>query len=887
VQFMLDRRLKDEAEKSGPAELRLQRADLFKALQQERTSESQTSRSVAASQGAAAAQSSMPRGFGHTFVTRYQLRVRHAVPDEQHELGDWSSWEVHPHSSLPRELEKREVTGGASAAHSKWYKVELPQPKGRGLVAGLAPQGESVQVSIRVGDGIKWSAWKNIKDITVCVHAPRPVRETDAALANWSGSVCTVSWPSVLAHPGLDHVEYQLMVVPDSAHLLPFVGAIVHAAACTEDPAKMKHTQKKTVRRSNSRWGSFVKGSPARVLGGQGTLVAGEDSSADSLTLEFKDLCPDLRYAFQVFARYPTVGPRSFNKIFEVSNIHRKPQGGEAIDEMQSLAASKESGPAIPGRLPGPVPPTPTQVSIIRFQEQEKMLGWLEDGNARVVVLTWSGLIPAADNPRTAASIKESWERKVSEEGGRLFEIQATEFGKNDSQDAADEGREWHPCPVATAPFTFEGVPCIVLRSLPFTMGKFRLFDPKMLAAGAATPPIVTVYEEVSPRPEAEMVALGQGAPRTMAARLKLPLASPLGTGSRATRYQIRFRAVGDPATPWTDLAIQMLNYDSSAAHLRGGQPEPAEALVREEDGLELGMVYQFQARLGDRCRLGTWSSSTSPLRFSVPLPVPSRGSGLKVSEGVESAEFSWAPFGPDEELAARMPGFRQLPIEYVLTVSGGISDAPVSSLVTRETKLTVGGLQPNTAYSAALVVRWARFGAVGQTGQDQEHMPLAAFVTQGRHPGQMTAELSVRLPTERIDGYGPVAPAVAKMNFAGEKETAVTIDLDPYYVPPRMQHYTADFVRKPSLPSPSKKADEKAEVANEAEQSGATGHTSSPGRPNSSGKKGLPALVPLPPPKFTTRDPISFAMNSPAPPSAIKPSLQRPSPRHKLDRDF
>eukprot|EP00434_Breviolum_minutum_P010930 symbB.v1.2.009636.t1/scaffold617.1/size180324/2 len=487
------------------------------------------------------------------------------------------------------------------------------------------------------------------------------------------------------------------------------------------------------------------------------------------------------------------------------------------------------------------------------------MQRWLQDGDGCLVLLTWQGLVPEAENPRQASILKLSGNNSTS---NKQYEVQAASFTPYASESA--EGREWIPCPVVSAAFPFEGTTCIAVRSLPFAIGQFRLFDPHTMRAGPATAPIVTVYERVEPPGTLEMVSKGDP-PRTLGVQLQIPLDMPKGTGSRASCCQIRFRTMGREESDYKELQPQSLP-ESGAIFGTGAQPRrEAFVVVREEDGLELGHVYEFQVRIGDRCRIGTWSRSFRPLRFALSLPVPLEGSGLKVVEQGDHAEISWTPFQPDVTLAAQLPGFANLPIEYTLSVLGGSCKEPLSSIVTSETRAVVHGLHPLTSYSTMLVARWSRFGKASAEGRDKDHVLMASFVTSGLGGKKVTAELSVRLPTEQLDGYGPVAPAKAKIPVQGGQPAAVTLDLDRYFVQPRLHHCSPDFVRKPTVPSQREVEDE--EIA--AESAGPPGK--------------LPSLVPMPPPKFTTRDPLSFALLTPGP-GASKPSGgPRPSPRRRL----
>ncbi|CAE7629147.1 GIP [Symbiodinium pilosum] len=529
----------------------------------------------------------------------------------------------------------------------------------------------------------------------------------------------------------------------------------------------------------------------ARLISGQARLLpenTGEEDAPEArVVLELTELCPDLQYAFQVLARYPTVGPRTFHKIYEVGKISRK----TVEAEFDSL-------------------PVPSQVPCSE-ENQEKMQRWLQD-ESRLVLLSWPGLVPEAGNPRQASlARKDGWDSV-----NKPYEVQAAPLSKGD----------WFPCPVVTAPFSLDGQVCVAVRSLPFAAGRFRLFDPRSLEAGPATRPLVACYERLEPC-RGEMVALG-AIPKTLGIRLRIPL-SDRSTSRLAALLQLRFRRIGHEASSWEELPAEGLR-DSS---------EEVLLVVREEDGLELGFVYEFQVRVGDDCRMGTWSQASHPVRFALTPPVPSEGGGLRVVEQGDTAELSWAPFRPDADLQAQLPGFRRLPIEYTLSVSGGEPASPVAVLCTTETSATVRGLRPLCAYSAHLSARWSRFGL-----PEEGHGALmAAFTTSGLGGSKLTAELSVR---------GSGSTTVARIPLEGLQPAAVTLDLDPYYLQPRLGHCKPDFVRKPSLPS--------SRSAQRTEEAQTSDSAAPHGDPH---KHSLPSLVPMPPPKFTTRDPLSFALRA------------------------
>jgi len=945
VQFSLDRRLADAVAAAGASPLRTQRQELDKQLQEEKAPNVSM---LVAQPGAAGAggggQPVWPRGFGHPFVTRYQLRVRYQKKKESEgtaagggaadaaasESTEWGAWEVHPEASLPKEVDRGVMGAGwfagsagnlrAANPQARWYSVEVPQMRGR----AYAP-GDVVQTSVRVGDGVKWSAWKGTKEVAIAVPPPRPAREGDMAKADWIGSLCTVTWPAAAGPIGLDTIEYQLMVEPDSSALPSRIGAVIIMPAATSrrdeglDPSGKLEGASPSSPEGNKRWrmarGTLLttgedrqanpRTSDIGLLGGgtplsppsssrranRGSVLGSPDDRAlqraeQLVSAEIRDLCTDLRYGFTVLARYPTVGPRTWTKIFEVAKV--------AWRAMPFVSPASQVGRAGEGVLR--VPPMPEQVPA---PEDGRLKRWHD---SRFVLLTWPGL-EVVDDARTAASMHLELQASEAARAGNDAASVRAAMAAADLQDAGQPGdrasgagdaeagqetsgeavggRAWRPCPDTIA-MTLDGVPCLAVRDLPFLVEQFRLFDTTQQRAGPVSRPFVTIYEAVSPAPPAELQALGKGAPRTLGIRLKLSLAAPGGTQHRATRYQVRFRALV-LSDEWEEL---------EPASLVPAQKDEVSILVREEDGLDLGPAYEFSVRVGDTCRLGPWSEPSRPLKFAVPGPEPPEHGGVRVMVEAEQAELSWPPFQPEASLKFRMPGFAKLPIEYTISVYGGSQDDPVTTFVTRQTQATVRSLAPATAYSAVLSARWTRFGAIGaeesttRPGADKLKSRtglMAAFVT-AQSSKRLMAELTLRVPSNKTGGLPGTAPAVASFPIDDLEPRAVTLDLDPYYshVQPAVRPLQIHNVRKPSVPpSPrgssrsgySRPIDVPVDVTAElaASQSlGGMGSTQdsfrSVGREEAyedtplSPRPMLPTLVPMPPPKFTTRDPMSFA---------------------------
>eukprot|EP00929_Paragymnodinium_shiwhaense_P109614 TRINITY_DN7608_c0_g1_i3.p1 TRINITY_DN7608_c0_g1~~TRINITY_DN7608_c0_g1_i3.p1 ORF type:complete len:1032 (-),score=256.57 TRINITY_DN7608_c0_g1_i3:107-3037(-) len=950
---------------AGAGELRAQREGLFEALQA--ADAAKHSASEKRHQGSSAVSSApvatLPRGFGHAFVTRYQMRIRYqtcqgagalasrqlleaeqealessrgvsqrsnseasspqvpgshpqsrgtAVSDADRLLAggeeNWGPWEVRPDAALPKEASAAATSAGAANRavraqqnpHAKQYITEVPL----GARSRALQVGEVLQVSVRVGDGFKWSEWRPSREVVVQLAPPRPAKERDSefARAEWLGEVCTVSWPCATAMAGLEEVEYQLIVKPDSMAVPSRIGAMVIGTAAgrggepgREDGASGPTSPEMRPRgepsggqmQSGARFISSLKGGGAD--GGPDLPKDGKARKSRNIlrgvdeprceAVELLDLCADLRYSFSVRARYPTVGPREFTQLWEVPMVAWKPLGSE-----RSAGESAAARRLLP------------QVEQVALPESRQFARWQD---LRLALLTWPGL-EEGSSAAGALEMKHLEVQAIELKDAGRFRRGATSGSGGFSDEIADDDHAWWPCSQYST-VAVNGTPCLAMRDLPFLVGKFRLFNTATQHAGPASKPMVTIYEALSPAPPAEMVALGRGIPRTLGVKLKLPLATTPGAQARATLCQVRFRALPTPSyrrnSAGTErnmtASVGSLAFDGAAAankemQERGDdweelEPAPLEEtlLVREEDGLELGPVYEFSVRIGDMCRLGPWSLPSKPLPFSVAPPMPMDNSGIRVEVEADSALLSWSPFQAEATLALRMPGFKQLPIEYTINIYGGklgegLAEQPLTTFVTTATEARVRSLTPATSYSATLSARWTRFdGADGTadsaSSKDSKRSLLAAFVT-ARSSRQLVAEVSVRMPG--------ATPAMVGFPVDGEIGLqAMTLDLDPYYASVQPPHLPHAYTRK-ALPPPKPRAGGAyAKTAEAAASDAATAAAPAadeeehPGDTSSGGGTKLPSLVvPAPPPRFSARNDYA---------ALERPGVAMPDPGH------
>jgi len=867
LHFSLDWRIADAAATVGSEILRDAHAELVKSIEHPSIPEAPVTNADLHGNASPVVTHSggpWPRGFSHAFVTRYQLRVRaqsHASVSSDNGNNEWSPWEAYPDIALPKEVDRSMRLGGwfaGSASGSirtgnpqaRWYAVEVSQGK-----TFVLQEGAVVQVAIRLGDGIKWSAWRNTKEIVISVQPPRPARDGDVAKAEWLGNVCRVSWPPASAPLGLDSIEYQLVVEPDSAQLPPRIGAMLVAPAAHvrrdtdgqggEAQLALRPLSKSRGAVSSSMlYNSIHFTASASGMHGSGgsnkqaltpitrdasnsAMTASEErdrfrTEQTNIMVEINDLCPQFRHGFSVLARYPMVGSRAFTRVFEVPRISQKSlqsllapclQIARSLDQSNTSAVA--ASPVSPVAVAAAIHlPRPEQVVIL--QDSPQLRRWDGNGRGRVVLLAWKGLEIAPDG---GANYLSSAGLEVQVAGVPLMSagrVGADIDFNNDSDRTVETGSlAWQPCGV-TAFTSVQGRPCAVIKDPPCLVQHFRLVDAVGMNVGPPSVPMVAFYERLVSPPTVELQVLGKKAPRALVVCIAFSLASSESTLRWATRIQVRFHVVSGSGEEdaWEEL-------DPSGLDLR--RRDEASVLVREEDGLELSCCYKFEVRLGDAYRWGPWSPSSHTMEFTLNPPVPQDGSGIKVEcDGVQ-AKLSWPPFKPQTALASRFPSMAEMPVEYSVDVHSGAQRELVASLVTRETSVNIRPLYPSTSYSAHLVARWTRFSSLSPPDDAGNHLS-AAFVTA--IPPQQLAIGASQCFSTGCTGL----PGLEK----GTPDGGVGVS-------GRGPPVTQKTVARPALPQ----------------------------------------LVPALPPKFAARDPLSYALFSPQEPTSARPSSlpRRPWP--------
>jgi len=367
-----------------------------------------------------------------------------------------------------------------------------------------------------------------------------------------------------------------------------------------------------------------------------------------------------------------------------------------------------------------------------------------------------------------------------------------------------------------------DGEPLVALRRPPFVVSHFRLVDAASLRAGPASAAMPAVYERVTAPPVASMRALGRGVPRALGAELRFVLGAEMGTHRWATLCQVRFRALGagkDEA--WDEMGEAPLGCAGGSGLMDDARE--ATVLVREEDGLDLGSVYEFAVRVGDSYRFGPWSTASRPMRFAVSPPCAREDASIRIQAEETSAVLSWDAFGPDAKLAARLPSFAQLPVTYTVSVFSGQARELVTRLdvlggcssEAQRSSVIIPSLLPGVSYSASLVATWSRFGSRCPF-ESGEGMPLLiAFTTRP-----------------------------SSTSLAGRGGISAEVD--------RTQQSAASRLLEPSSAQLSVLPKASADGASVLASSG-EGISAKTGRQ-------LPRLIPMPPAKFHARDPLTMA---------------------------
>jgi hypothetical protein len=308
---------------------------------------------------------------------------------------------------------------------------------------------------------------------------------------------------------------------------------------------------------------------------------------------------------------------------------------------------------------------------------------------------------------------------------------------------------------------------------------------------------------------------------------------------------QVRFRALGagkDKA--WDETGEVPL----SCAGGNGVTDDAREAtvLVRDEDGLDLGSVYEFAVRVGDSYRLGPWSAASRPLKFAVSPPCAREDASIRIQAEETNAVLSWEAFGPDAKLAARLPSFTQLPMTYTVSVYTGRTRELVTCLdvvggcssQAQCSSVKIPSLMPGTSYSASLVAAWNRFGSCCPFEFGEGRPLMVAFTTRpsSTSPGGHCEYL-------RSGGIS------AELHRTQQSTTSRFLELSPTEL---------------SVISMAS-GDDASVLATSGE--GISTRTD----------KQLPRLIPMPPAKFHARDPMTMA--TVPTPRADRPAYVR-SPR-------
>jgi hypothetical protein len=693
--------------------------------------------------------------------------------------------------------------------------------------------GDRYQASIRIGDGVKWSTWCATKEVIVRVPPPSLVKQTDKIMVDWVGARCKLTWPRAKAYGSLNSIEYELVAKPHSEVLAPHIVALINKPAAVEAP----DAQEAVKDACNS--------------------------------IELKDLCMDMVYDFVVSARYSTVGPREFTTIMTASKCRRREPGEEGdwidgvwvagkwvdgvfvpADETELLSRRMSDADA---KLRA-VPPVPFQVPV----PDDCLKRWQGDS---FVLVSWAGF------------------EHVNDLELLPFEVQYCKAGETD---------KWNPCPLVSMMKLKDGTPCIALRKLPCYLAQFRLLNPASGKAGGPSLEMVSMYEVVKPAPTIELKVLGTP-PKAVGLELQMMLKSPFRTQNLAKNSQVRFRAIGNKGSAdWNVLPdLADIVQDGSGA---------ATVLVREEDGLNLDTVYEFSVRVGDVSNMGPWSDSSKPFHFHIPAPVPpmvgDKSEGISVTTTHNSADLSWPAFKAESSGLDKWDCLDNLAVEYTVTVFASHLDEPISTFMTKETKVTVHALTPATAYSVKLSARWARFGSSSGERQNPgaagKYGLMCAFITSAS-PTTLVAELTAHMLGDLTHGGQPIHSVKVPIPRPGEAQRSACVDLNlsPYY---GGGHLKPACVRDPTRPPQVAAGYAISGDADITQYPDRNPQTASTAPPTAVGSARTPRKLPSLPGKFTPRDPmetlksLAFAPERPTGARPVRSRQRNPTGKETLD---
>merc|ERR1719329_1985330 len=132
---------------------------------------------------------------------------------------------------------------------------------------------------------------------------------------------------------------------------------------------------------------------------------------------------------------------------------------------------------------------------------------------------------------------------------------------------------------------------------------------------------------------------------------------------------------------------------------------------------------------------------------------------GISVMTTPTSVDLSWPTFKAEASGVDKWTCLDNLAVEYTVTVFTRHLNEPVSTFMTKETKLTVHALTPSTAYSVKLSARWARFGSSSgerqSPGKAGQSGLMCAFVT-GNAPTELVAEITMSMLSDKTLGGQP-----------------------------------------------------------------------------------------------------------------------------------
>jgi len=670
----------------------------------------------------------LPRGFGHAFVSCFQVRSRHSPRPPGVQAADssrrppgvpWSTWWESPDAGMQAAI------SSSRAGSLELFTTSLALPEGAQL-----DYGSHYQVSVRISDGVCWSDWSEPSEsVKVFVAPPKPQKpDTDVLVVvkDAGGTNVRLRWSVLKAHCGLKVIEYALHVhevLPDGSEICP--------------------------KRVAALWQGRSAGTEASPDGPEMT------------THELRDLRLDVNYIFTLASRYPHVGPREFEDALSSATTSLRPcplplavpmQLPMPAERLRRIQVSRcvllrWSLAGIPSATPGglkdfadiQVDGSDPRYDLQALPEGAGEHEWIPCRSISRLKVDGHMAWLVKDIPgRTVRSRFRLWDRDT----GRFGRASPLMLSCVDA-----------PSKLAASRVVSESSVQIALKAPAESPSgsdeyvcRFQVrYRPEQVGAPwTELPPQMIWHRQNDHLATPDEPTDGQGA-----------VISGIGVSVARELSETEFIDGEDGGTSWTPNSVPVGQRPPSLPTIplaevgTFGEVIRQRCLVtmlREEDGLQADAMYTFSMRVGDLFRLSEWSEPSGALKLAIPAPLVSialaaAGTCITVTEVTDvSLVASWPQFVPATHAGVPV----QAEVEYLLVVvplpqkrrvvgrarpkeeipmplsqwllssklPEGADPETVGMRPQQQLSSTIFGLAPYSNYELRLSVRYSRLGS-------------------------------------------------------------------------------------------------------------------------------------------------------------------------------